>query len=345
MLISFGVSNVYLQALIILVAFFIIAKIVVYVCEGILLTLAKKTKTKIDDLILKRVNRKISLILILFGVKLAILPLPLLESVNVMLQDILSSIIWVIVALAAMNITNIVLTEWGKTYAKRTGSKIDKQMLHLSQRFFNILFIILAFLFILHVWDIKIGPLLASLGIAGLAIAFALQKVLGNIFGGISLILDKSVKVGDRIELDTGESGIVKDVGIRSTRIKTWDNKITVIPNGILADMKITNYIRQDKKTRVVVPFGVAYGTDIEKVRKTIIPVLKKVKNALKDPEPKVHFKLMSDFSLDFDAKLWVSDVSEAFPAKLEATEAVYNALNKAKIDIPFPTRTIHMKK
>ncbi len=342
----FNLENQFISSILILVAFFIIAKIVVIISERVILRLTKKTKTNVDDLIVKKSNRKISLILVLIGIKLALIPLGLTETINQIANKIIGSAIIIVIALIVITIFDILIEFWGKSFAKKTKSKLDDQLILLFHRFSKIIFFLLTFLFILQTWNIQIGTLLASLGIVGLAVAFALQSSLGNIFGGISLIMDKSIRVGDRIKLESGESGIVDDVGLRSTKIKTWDNQIIVVPNGKLADSKIINYLhRGEKRVRVVVEFGVVYGSNLDKVKKTIIPELKKIKECLKYPAPEAYFKEMSDFSLNFQAKFWVSDVSKAHMAKQEANINIYNALNKARINIPFPTQTIYVKK
>lgn len=341
----FYLENKFLQATAIFIVFFIIAKLIVFISQKVILKITKKTKTKVDDLIVEKTNRKISLILLLIGVKFAILPLSLAETIIQIIQSTVSTFMVIVMTLIVINVLDIVIEHWGKKFAQKTSSKVDDQVIILTHRFSRALFFLLSFLFILQIWDIKIAALLASLGIAGLAIAFALQNSLGNIFGGISLILDKSIRVGDRIELESGETGIVQDVGLRSTKIKTWGNQIIVVPNGKLSSSIIKNYIRRDKKTRVVVSFGVAYGTKLEKVEKVILLELKKIKDSLKDPEPSLYFKGMSDFSLDFDAKFWVDSVNKSFMAKQDANVRIYNALNKAKINIPFPTQTVYVKK
>jgi MscS family membrane protein len=135
------------------------------------------------------------------------------------------------------------------------------------------------------------------------------------------------------------------DVGLRSTKIKTFDNELLVVPNGQIANAIIQNFKLPDLKYRVNVPFGVEYGTQVEKVEKIVLDVIKKMKLATKDPAPRVLFMEMADFSLNFSASFWIEDVSDRLTAKVEANKAIYNALNKAKIGIPFPTRTIYVKK
>ena len=341
----FHLNNPILRAVAILLGFFILSKLLVFVSQKYLLRITKKTKTKAHNRLIQRTNGKISLILLLIGINLAWLPLKLTESVTNILHNILYSFVITIITFIAIDVLDILIQEWDKAFVSKTNSKTDGQIVRLFHRFSSVFFFGLALVFILQTWGVEISALLASFGIAGLAVAFALQTTLGNVFGGIALILDRSIMVGDRIELDSGESGIVEDVGLRSTIIKTWGNKRIVIPNGKLAESNIINHIKKEPRTRVTVPFVVAYGSNIENVREVIIPELAKIKNCLEDPAPAVQFLAMSDFSLDFVAKFWVDHVNNAYAAKLDAVENVYNALNKAKINIPFPTRTIYIKK
>jgi len=338
-------SNKYVHAVITFVAFYFIAKIVVLVSERYLLKLSEKTKTKVDDLLIKKTNRPISFLLLLIGIKLALVPLQLKEEVSHLVNGLISSIVVILIVFVVIYIFDTLIEFWVKGWATRTKSRVDVNLLGLFHRFSRIVIMLLGLLFILQVWGIQIGPLLASLGIAGIAIAFALQNTLGNIFGGISLIIDKTVKKGDIVKLDSGESGMVYDVGIRSTKIKTWDNELITIPNGKLADSKVHNVSQPDPSIRINIELGVEYGSNPEKVKKLIIDTVKKIKDVMKDPGPVVWFLEMGDFALKFRLMFWVDDLSKKWPTHQEAMTNIYKALNKAKIGIPFPTRTLYMKK
>lgn len=345
--INYVQNNEYIFALFILVAFFIVSKLFVWIAEKVFLRLARKTKTKVDDIIVEKTNRPISLILFLIGLVIAIqtLTIPEIYGFNVewLIVMILYSCIILNLTYIIIVIIDAIIDEWGRVFAQRTKSDVDDHLIGLFHRFSRIVLFIIAILFILDMWGVKIGPLLASVGIAGIAIAFALQNTLSNIFGGVSLILDKSVKVGDVIRLDTETSGKVIDVGLRSTKIRTWNNEVFVMPNGKLADSKIQNYILPDPSARIVIDFGVEYGADPEKVKKVIMGEIKKIKNVLKDPAPQILFIAMADFSLNFSARFWVGDFKERVSTRELAMNMFYKALNKAKIGIPFPTSTVYM--
>ena len=126
--------------------------------------------------------------------------------------------------------------------------------------------------------------------------------------------------------------------------MRTYDNEVIYIPNGNLANAKIKNYPQPDISIRVNVNFGVVYGSDPEKVKKVVLEAVKKIEAVLEDPKPQIQFLKMSDFSLDFVARAWVKEYVEAYSTQLKMTDEIYNALNKAGIEIPFPTRTIFTK-
>jgi len=183
------------------------------------------------------------------------------------------------------------------------------------------------------------------LGIAGIAIGLAVKDSLANIFGGVSLILDRNFKIGDKIKLESGEEGVIKDIGLRSTRLLTLDNQLIIIPNGILSNAKIQNFVLPDPKERVAIKFGVEYGSDVKKVKDIVIKAVKNVENILEEPAPEVLLIEMGDFALIFVCRVWVNSYKNAERTKAKATEAIYTALNKAKIVIPYPTHTVYVKK
>src|SRR3989338_541978 len=340
-------ANNYIHSLIILAIFFAVSQLFVFISQKIILRLTKKTKTDIDDLIVAKTSKPISLILLLVGVRLAIIPHKIRADILDIVEHVIVSLILVIVTYIAIVVFNIIISSWGRKFASKTESKIDDEVVNLFQKFARIILSFIGLIFILDIWGVKVGPLLASLGIAGLAVAFALQSTLGNIFGGVSILLDKSVKVGDVIRLDNETIGRVMDVGLRSTRINTFDNEVIIIPNGKLAESRILNYLQPDPRVRCVIEFGVEYGSDVDKVKKIVIDEVNSLSNVLKEPEENkssVMFMEMGDFALKFKALFWVAKFDERFPTKEAALAKIYNALRKNGIGIPFPTRTVYLK-
>jgi len=338
-------QNKIVYSLVILVAFYLLSEIVKIIFTKIILHVTHRTKTEIDDKIVAKTRRPISMILILIGIRIALLPLGLPEGVLNVLEDILIAITTVVIIVIVIRISGVLIDEWGLKVAKKTASTLDDQLVPVFHRFSKIVISLIGLLFILPVFGIQVGPLVTSLGIAGIAVAFALQTTLGNIFGGISIILDKSVKIGDKVRIDAETSGFVEDVGLRSTKIKTFDNEFVTVPNGKLAESKIINLMLPDPRIRLTINFSVEYGSDVEQVKKIVHEAVSKINHVLQNPIILVIFTQMGDFALQFQALFWIESHDYKGETISAANEAIYNALRNNKIRIPFPTRTVYMKK
>ncbi len=338
------IGNKYIEALLTLVLFFIGSYIVVWVSERIILQLTKKTKTDVDDLIVKGTNKHVSLILLIVGLRLALIQLEFSDNVEAVIAKVMYSIIIMIAASAIIKIFGILLDHWGKTIAARTKSTLDDNILSLIDKIDSILMYVIAVMMILSLWGVQIGPFLAGLGIGGIAVAFALQPTLANIFGGVSMVVDKTVNVGDSVVVDS-YSGEVLDIGIRSTKIRTWDNELVIIPNSKLVDSYITNKTMPDRTIRIVLPFSVAYGSDPEKVKKIVMKIIQKVDGLKKDPEPFVRFSEMGASSLNFKAYFYVNDLVKKMAAVDFMNTNIYHEFKKAKIGIPYPQMDVHIKR
>ena len=338
-------GNKYVYSAIIFVTFFLISKLIVFISKTILLRIVRRTKTQVDDLIVKKSNAAVSIILLLVGIRLAILPLSIRQNLLNIIQPAIESFIIMVVTYLAIVIIDIILDNWGKKHSEKNSSVFDNEVIPLFKKFTRVFISLIGLLFLLPIWGVQIGPLLASLGIAGIAIAFALQNTLGNIFGGASILMDKSVKVNDIIKYDNDTIGRIVDVGLRSTKILTFDNEIVTIPNGKLADSKIINFVQPDPTIRFAVDFGVEYGSDSSKVRRVVLDAVKRVPDVLKKPQPKVLMIDMGDSALKFTVLFWVPGYNDRYDdTKALVVEEIYKSLQKSGIGIPFPTRTIYVK-
>ncbi|MBU0615341.1 MAG: mechanosensitive ion channel family protein [Nanoarchaeota archaeon] len=338
-------NNPYLVSLIIFVLFVLFAKALMLITRKVVLKLTAKTKTKVDDLIVNSTYKHTSFLIILLGIRIAVIPLSFSESVALIVNRLLDSLLIVVVIYVVLIVLMILLNSWGGVLAKKTRTPIDDQLIKFATSMLKIIALALALIMILDLWGVEVGPLLASLGIVGIALAFGLQSTLGNIFGGISLILDKAIRKGDIVKLESGERGTVYDVGLRSTKIKTFDNQILVVPNDKLATTIVENYNLPDPTIRINIPFGVEYGSDPDQVKKVALATLKGVPHVIDDPAPKVWFTEMADFALNFKMMFYVDNLENKWDAHQEVITKLYNALRKNSIGIPFPTRTIYMKK
>ncbi|PIN73460.1 hypothetical protein COV20_04515 [Candidatus Woesearchaeota archaeon CG10_big_fil_rev_8_21_14_0_10_45_16] len=333
-------QNQYVFAFLILVSFIILAEIILFVFGFYLNRVAKKTATLFDDLIFEKTRKPLSLLAFFFGLRLSLLHL----DVHNYVMQAANSALAVIFILILVRVIDVIIETWGQSFAKKTRTSVDEVLLPLFHKIVKVIFSIVAIMWVLDIWQIDITPYLAGVGISGLVLGFALQDSLKNIFGGVSLIIDKNFNIGDAVRLESGEMGVIKEIGLRSTKMLTYDNELIFVPNGQLANMKISNYMRPNHRVRKIVEFGVAYGSNVEKVKKVVLEALQKIDKIYSDPYMDVIFVEMGDFALKFKARFWV-DWDNAYAKWVEATEVIHATLLKAKIEIPFPTQTLYLKK
>ena len=338
-------ANRFVHSTLILVLFLFLSKFFLYLSKRHFSKMAAATPTPVDDFLIQKLENPASYVLSFIGLKFALIPLEVSGTFGTIVTKLTTMCIVIIFTYIIVVGIDTLIEAWGIAWSQRTKSSIDDDVLPLIRKFSKVLLIMIGMLVVLSDWGVSIGPFLASLGIAGIAIGFAVKDSLANIFGGISLILDKNFKVGDTVKLDDATIGKIMDIGLRSTRIRTFDNELIIMPNGMLSNMKIINFAKPEVKARLQIKFGVVYGTDPDKVKKVILAILKKNKQVLKDPEPFLRFKKMSDFSLDFVAYAWSHTYKDRFMLKDQLTTQIYKELQKRKIGIPFPTRTVYIKK
>ena len=334
-------GNVWLRFLTILIVTVIAAILLKIILKTVLKPLTKKTKTKIDDIIIRAISSIVFYVVLLLGIKIGLQQFELQTTV---FQNLVDTLLILIASIFLFKIIGHFAHLWMQEWKFKTKTTADERLIPFVQKILKAVVIILAVIFIFSAWNVNISPLLATAGIAGLAIGLAVKDSLSNILGGLQLVLDRTFKVGDKVQLESGEMGVILDIGLRSTKMKTYDNEVIYIPNGYLANAKIKNFTHPDVSIRVNVEFGVVYGSNTEKVRQVVLDALKKIETVIEEPEPVVQFLKMSDFSLDFVARAWVKEYTEAYETKIRMTDEIYNALNAAGIGIPFPTRTVYTK-
>ncbi len=334
-------ENPWIQSLGIFILSLVLTVVARWSLRFVLLGLAQKTKTEVDDILIRVVKNVVTYLIPVIGLMVALTPLALQTSIP---ERILFSFLAVLLMRGAISLVDEMSKLLEKTWLKRTASTLDKGLLPLLRKAVKTSVAILGVLIILGKWGVQIAPLLGALGIGGLAIALALNSSLSNVFAGIQLLLDRSVNVGDKVQLESGELGVLLDIGLRTTMMKTYDNEVISLPNSQLANARIKNYTKPDASIRVSVNFAVAYGSDVAEVKRIVLDAISQLDDILQEPGPQVLFLNMGDFSLDMSARVWVDDFGKQFAKKLEMTELIYNTLNESGIEIPFPTRTVYTR-
>jgi len=211
------------------------------------------------------------------------------------------------------------------------------------QRVLKVAIFGIALIMVLSHFGVNVSGLLATAGIASLAVALAAQETLANVIGGFCLMADKAFRVGDRIELPDGRVGDVVELGLRTTRIVTLDETLLIVPNAELAKSRIINIACPTHRVRVRHPIGVAYGSDVELVKRILVEVSSADPDVLREPAPVAYFAEFGESALQFILVFWVGDYRNRLAALDRINAAVDRRFREAGIVIPFPQRDVHL--
>ena len=334
--------NVYLQAALIAAAFVTVGKIADWIVSRIIGRFAAKSSNEFDDKLVDLVHRPIFLSFALIGLGLATKRLGLSEAPTFITIGILKTIAIFVLYGTVMRLMSLVVETFSRT---RDRKIVQSGMLSLLHIVMKIVALAIAGYFLFLAWNVDVTAWLASAGIVGLALSFAAKDTLSNLFAGVSIIMDAPYKNGDFIILESGERGVVTDIGLRSTRILTRDDIEITVPNGIIGNGKIINEAGgPPSQHRIRVAVGVAYGSDIDQVIEVLSAVANGMPEILKNPEPRVRFRTFGPSSLDFELLGWIAKPVDRGRITHELNCGVYKALNENKIVIPFPQRDLHVK-
>jgi small-conductance mechanosensitive channel len=206
---------------------------------------------------------------------------------------------------------------------------------------------VIGLLVIFQTLGISITPILTALGVGGLAVALALKDTLANLFSGLHILFSRQVNPGDYIKLHTGEEGYVTDITWRNTTIRTLPNNLVIVPNVNLASSTITNFHLPVKDVPVRVQVGVSYASNLEKVEQTALAVASEVMGemGLADFEPKIRYHAFGDSSIDFTVNMRAKEFADQYELVHEFIKRLHRRFREEGIEIPFPARTVYLKK
>jgi MscS family membrane protein len=308
--------------------------------------LAGHTRTTLDDVILDAIRPPAFWLVVLIALRVAIGRLEFLpQSWDDWLPDVFFVLYLTVGFTLVWRLTANLFTWYGKEMAARTETKLDEQLMPFFRRVALIILGIIALITLLGRFNVNVSAFVTTLGIGSLAIALAAQAALADTISGFIIMIDRPFRIGDRIEireLDTW--GDVVDIGLRSSRIRTRDNRMVIVPNSVIGKSLIVNHSYPDTQYRIEVHVGVAYGSDLELARQTMIEAVRSVEGVL--PERPVEALLLEfgDSALIFRVRWWIESYVDTRRMFDRVNTALYAALDQAGIALPFPQQEIHHK-
>lgn len=333
----------YMRALVIVVVGWVAAKLIWLIIRNVIGRLVSKTKTELDDQIMALIERPVFVSLFYVFLAMAVVSLQLSDTLTTNLIRVLASIAVIIWMSAAFPIMRLLLDSLARL--RDRYEFVQERTLPLLNMVSTILLVASVSYILLAIWKIDATAWLASAGVIGIAVGFAAKDSLANLFSGIFIVVDTPYKVGDYINLDSGERGMVTHVGMRSTRLLTRDDIEVTVPNAVIANAKITNESGgRWEKRRLRIAVGVAYGSDLDQVVDTLMAVGEAHPATCPEPKHRVRMRAFGASSIDFELLVWVDEPELRGKVTHQLLMAVYKAFEAADIEIPYAKQDLYIK-
>jgi small-conductance mechanosensitive channel len=355
--------RVILVAIVIILSFFG-SKFLAFLIKKIIKPFVTKTKTDLDDKILAASGSAIYRLSFLAGIFLSVeifkdgikseskfLPKPLidiypfLDNLVSIAEALLFIALIVILLIVSFRYINVFLDWYAQKIDSNDNRNLSGSIIPLLKKVIKIIVFALAVVIVLAKFSIDISAFVVSLGVGSLAIALAAQETLSNMISGFIIMTDRPFRIGDRIRYADNQVGDVVDIGIRSTKILDFDNNIVIIPNNEIVKSRLINITYPNSLTRVIVEVGVAYGSDINKVKEILLEIANNDPDCSKQIPPEVFLINFGASSLDFRLVARTDDYKNAWAMQCRMREKIYEEFNKHKIEIPFTQIVVHQSK
>ena len=332
-----------LSMIIVFIIWLFFGWVVYHIFEKYLMRWAQKTKTKLDDEILKNIKLPLYFFIIIIGSYYALLPLSILQPYTVQIGLIFVVIEILLVTFVITRVVNV-LFAWYSEKQKERKKDVSNHLLFILKKSIHAVIYIFAFFIILYAFNIDLSGVVVGLGVGGIAVAFALQNILGDIFSAFTIYFDKPFEIGDFIIIGS-DAGTVKKIGIKSTRIQTLQGEELIVSNHELVNTRIRNF-KQMRKRRINFSFGVVYGTPEEKLKKIPDMVKKIIESIDLADADRVHFKEFGSFSLTYEVVYYIrsKDYAKYMDIQQAINLGIKKTFEKEGIEMAFPTQTIFLK-
>ena len=327
----------------ILILSFVVVKMLYWIFSNVIRRLTSKTKTSLDDVLIDKLEKPLTYLVLILGYWISIHYLVFKEEVELALENVAYFLLVIDVTAILSRIVDALITEIIMPISEKSDSSFDNQLIPVIQKGVRSIIWILGIIIGLDNIGFDITAMIAGLGIGGLALALAAQDSVKNIFAGIMIFLDKPFRIKDRIQVD-GFDGIVEEVGLRSTRLRTLEGRIVTIPNSRFTDNSVTNVTSQPT-LKVKLNLGLIYDTDEVQMQKAIDILEDIVKNqeAITD-DYAAGFNGFGDFSLNILFIYYVKPDSHWLDTQTLVNKEILRRFNKEGLEFAFPTQTILKK-
>lgn len=325
----------------IMVGTLVAAKLLYWVFGSVIKKLTSKTKTKLDDIMIDMLEEPIVLIATIIGVWFAVGRLSFPENI----LDWIGKVYWIMIALTITwllaRLIDAIIKEYIVPLTQKTEGDLDDQIVPIIRKAIRASIWIMGVIIAMNNAGYNVGALLAGLGIGGIALAMAAKDTVANIFGGVTIFTDKPFTINDRVKIN-GFDGTITEIGIRSTRLKTLENRIVTIPNSKFTDGMVEN-VTSEPSRKVVIKLGLIYETTADKIQNGM-KALQAIVDENEDLEENtvISFTEFGDFSLGILFIYYIKKGSDIMGAQTTVNLEVKKRFEDLEIEMAFPTQTVY---
>jgi len=328
-------------ALAIIVGTLIVAKVLYWVFGKVIKKITAKTKTKLDDILVDMLEEPIVLIVTIIGVWIAIGRLNFPDEANAWIGNVYMIMIVLTITWLLARLVDAIIKEFIVPLAAKTEGDLDDQIVPIIRKAIRAAIWIMGIIIALNNAGYNVGALLAGLGIGGIALAMAAKDTVANFFGGVTIFTDKPFTLNDRIKIN-GFDGTITEIGIRSTRLKTLENRIVTIPNSKFTAGMVEN-VSSEPHRKVVLKLGLVYETTADKIQSGM-KALQEIVDGNENLEENtvISFTEFGDFSLGILFIYYITKGADIMGAQTAVNMEIKKRFEEFEIEMAFPTQTVY---
>jgi len=328
-------------SLLIILGFIIGAKIIFWIFKQIVRKATANTKTKLDDILIDMIEEPVVVFVVLMGMLWAFQQLVFPDWLDDWLRKAMHVAITVNFTWLIARTIDAVIKEYLAPMVSKSENQLDDQILPIARKGIRSIVWTLGILLALNNAGYNVGALLAGLGIGGIALAMAAKDTVANMFGGLTIFIDQPFKIKDRIKIG-GYDGVVEEIGIRSSRIRTLQGRLVTVPNHKFTDNFVEN-VSSEPNRKVVLNLGLTYDTPPEKME-LAMKILKSIQQSEPGLDDKIWlvFDSFGDFSLGINFVYYITSGQDKTEVMSRAHLSILKQFNEAGLEFAFPTQTIY---
>jgi small-conductance mechanosensitive channel len=307
---------------------------------------ARRTSTDFDERLLQTAGNDVRWLVVLITMHLATIRLLFVSpELKAFLRDAYAVVGLLLGTRIAWKLISLG-DEWARERAVEEGRESQLEpLIVLLSRVGRVVVVLVSVIVLLSYFGVNVTALTAALGLGGLALSLAAQDTIADAIAGFIILVDQPFRIGDRIEIqDVGTWGDVVDIGLRTTRIRTRDNRMVIVPNSTISKNQVVNYTFPDPQYRIETHVGIDYRTDIERARQVIIDAVRQVDGVLPDRPVDALYVEMGDSAMIFRVRWWIESYVDTRRMFDKVHTVLQYALDEAGIECPFPTQSLNLQ-